>query len=303
VGLEFLHLVEASEHFKDVFGKEIAELEQGAVAHALREAIHRHDEELREVATTLTQHGLPGVDVLRSTLDHMRSIRTGKEDHAILTFNSAYKELKEAIKRGAELTHTLTPPRLHDLSRARKALDTLWPFLREESDLSDTDRAHAEMLADVMAKETFFRELPAIDEHTRALEQAYTRRHAEAVQARTAAYAEAFASVRATPGWEQLNDDQQQRVTAPLATRASTDGADGLSIPLLRADLHACSGLCNKAIEEMVRLVDGSRVVRVHAASYFAGGIETEEQLEAALAGLREECIELIGAGKKVLVQ
>jgi len=159
------------------------------------------------------------------------------------------------------------------------------------------------MLADVMAKETFFRELPAIDEHTRGLEQAYTRRHTEAVQARAAAYAEAFATVRATPGWEQLNDDQQQRVTAPLATRATTDRADGLSIPLLRADLHACSGLCSKTIEEMVRLVDGSRVVRVHAASYFAGGIETEEQLEAALTGLREQCIELIGAGKKVLVQ
>src|SRR6266851_5084158 len=129
VGLEFLHLVEASEHFKDVFGKEMAELEQGAVTHALREEIHRYDEELREVATTLTQHGLPGVDVLRSALDHMRSIRTGKEDHAILTFNSAYKELKEAIKRGAELAHALILPRLHDLGRARKALETLWPFL------------------------------------------------------------------------------------------------------------------------------------------------------------------------------
>ena len=120
----------------------------------------------------------------------------------------------------------------------------------------------------MVSPQTFFRELPAIDEHTRAIEQAYTRRHTEAVQARAAAYTEAFATVRATPGWEQLNDDQQQRVTAPLATRATTDGADGLSIPLLRADLHACSGLCNKAIEEMVRLVDGSRVVRVHAASY-----------------------------------
>jgi hypothetical protein len=303
VGLEFIHLVEAAEHFKDVFGKEIAELEQGAVAHALREAIQQHDEELREVATILTQHRLPGVDVLRSALDHMRAIRIGKEDHAILTFNSAYREIKEAIKRGAELTHALTPPRLHDLSRARTAMETFWPFLCEEPDLSDADRAHAEMLADVMAKETFFRELPAIDEHTRALEQAYTRRHEAAVQARAAAYTEALATLRATPGWEQLNGDQQQRVAAPLATRATTDRTDSLSIPLLRADLQACTGLCNTAIEEMVRLVDGTRVVRVHAASYFAGGIETEEQLEAALTGLREQCIELIGAGKKVLVQ
>ena len=37
--------------------------------------------------------------------------------------------------------------------------------------------------------------------------------------------------------------------------------------------------------------------------SYFAEGIETEEQLQAALDGIREECSRLIGAGKKVIVQ
>ena len=49
--------------------------------------------------------------------------------------------------------------------------------------------------------------------------------------------------------------------------------------------------------------MDGNRVERIAAASYFSGGVETEEQLEAALAGLRERCLELIAAGKKVLVQ
>lgn len=303
VGLEFIHLVDAAEHFKAVCGKDIAELEQSVVAHAIREAVQQHDEELREVHTTLVQHSLPGVDVLRSALDQMRALRTGKEDQVILTFNSAYRELKEAIKRGAELTQALTLPRLHDLGRARTALATFWPFLHAEPDLTDEDRAHADKLADLMARETFFRELPAIDEHTRALEQAYIQRHAAAGQARTAVYTEALATLRATPGWEQLNAEQQQRVTAPLATRATADGAEGLQIPLLRTDVHACTSLVNTAVEEMLRLVDGNRVVRVSAASYFTGGIETEEQLNAALAGLRDQCIEFIGAGKKVLVQ
>jgi hypothetical protein len=44
-------------------------------------------------------------------------------------------------------------------------------------------------------------------------------------------------------------------------------------------------------------------VVQVKAAKYFKGGIETEEQLEAALNGLRDECESLIGAGKRVLIQ
>jgi hypothetical protein len=303
VGLEFIHIVDASEHFKEVFGREIAELEQSVVANAIRDEIQRHDEELHEVHTTMVQHELPGVEVLRSALDQMRSIRGGKEELAILTFNAAYKVLKEAIKRSAELSQTLTPPCLHDLARARKALDVLWPFLCDEPDLTDDHRERADKAADLMARETFFRELPSIDEHTRALEPEYARRHSEAVKARADAYREALSTLRGTPGWEQLNDEQTQRVSGPLASRATEDGCDGVSIPLLRADLHACPGLLKKAVEEMLRLVDGNRIVCVSAVSYFTGGIETEEQLDAAITGLRQQCFELIGAGKKVLVQ
>jgi len=303
VGLEFTNIVDASEYFKEVFGREISELEQGVVANAIREEIHRHDEELHEVHTVLVQHNLPGAEVLRTALDQMRSIRAGKEDHAILTFNAAYKGLKEAIKRGSELSQVLTETRLHEIGRARKALDTIWPFLKEEPDLTEEDRDHAEKLADLMAKETFFRDLPAIDQHARALEQEHKRRHEEAAQARTAAYEDVVKKLRATPGWEQLGEDQQQRVAAPLVSRATADGTATMAIPLLRSDLAACSGRLSTAVEEMLRLVDGARVVRVAASSYFSGGIETEEQLDQALSGLKEQCLELIGAGKKVLVQ
>ena len=213
VGLDFKDVVDASEYFKEVFGREISELEQGVVANAIREEIHRHDEELHEVHTTLVQHSLPGAEVLRTALDQMRSIRAGKEDHAILTFNAAYKELKEAIKRGAELSQVLTETRLHDISRARKALEVVWPFLKEEPDLTDDDREDAEKLTDLMAKESFFREIAAIDQHARALEQEHKRRHEEAAQARAAAYEDAAKKLRGTPGWEQLGEDQQERVS------------------------------------------------------------------------------------------
>ena len=303
VGSDFKDVIDASEHFKEVFGREISELEQGVVANAICEEIHRHDEELHAVHTTLVQYSLPGAEVLRTALDQMRSIRAGKEDHAILTFNAAYKELKEAIKRGAELSQVLTEARLCGISRARKALDVVWPFLKEEPDLTDYDRDHAEQLADLMAKETFFRDMPAIDQHARALEQEHKRRHKEAAQARAAAYEDAAKTLRATPGWDQLGEDQQQRVSGSLVSRAVTDGTTAMAIPLLRSDLAACSGRLSTAIEEMLRILDGNRVVRVAASGYFTGGIETEEQLDQALSGLREQCLELIGAGKKILVQ
>ena len=292
VGLDFEDVVNASEYFKEVFGREISELEQGVVANAIGEEIHRHDEGLHEVHTTLVQHSLPGAEVLRTALDQMRSIRAGKEEHVILTFNAAYKELKEAIKRGAELSQVLTETRLHDISRARKALEVVWPFLKEEPDLTDDDREDAEKLTDLMAKESFFREIAAIDQHARALEQEYKRRHEEAAQGRAAAYEDAAKKLRSMPGWEQLGEDQQEGVSGPLVSRATTDGTASMVIPLLRSDLAACSELLSIAIEAMLRIVDGNRIVRVAASGYFTGGIETEEQLDQALSGLKEQCLE-----------
>lgn len=56
-------------------------------------------------------------------------------------------------------------------------------------------------------------------------------------------------------------------------------------------------------VAEVYRILEGERLVAVSLGSYFAGGIETEEQLDAALDGIREECARLIGAGKKVIVE
>jgi hypothetical protein len=306
VGLEFTNIVDAADHFKEVFGKEVSELEQGVVAHALREEIHRFDQGLQETFTTLVQHSLPGGEVLRTALDQMRAIRAGKEEQAILSFNGSYKELKEAIKRGAELSQELNETRLLDLVRARKAIDQLWPCLQEEPDLVDEVAEHAEQLRDCLAKETFYRQLADIDQHGRALEQEYGRLHAEAISQRAEAYGAALNQLRSTPGWEALaglGEEVQQRVALPLASRATTEGSEAMPIPLLRADLAACSGRLAAAVEEMLRLVDGSRLVRVEASNFFSGGIESEEQLEQALNGLKDQCLELIGAGKKVLVQ
>jgi hypothetical protein len=50
-------------------------------------------------------------------------------------------------------------------------------------------------------------------------------------------------------------------------------------------------------------MVNNTPVERVSVAPYFAGSIESEEELDAALEGLREECLKKIGEGKRVLVQ
>jgi hypothetical protein len=232
----------------------------------------------------------------------MKGILRGSEDNAIATFNASHRAIKDAIRRAVELDQVLTAPHLHDLERARKARAELWSFLSQESDIADELRTRAGVLEDLLARETFFRELPAIEQHAKAIEDEYEQRFKEALDARVDVYSKAYDSLVKTPGWTEVDEVQQRRLAEPFERGMKRD-AEGVPIPQLRADRDACEGRLRSAIAELRRIFDGERVVAVNVGSYFAGGIETEEQLDAALDGIREECARLIGAGKKVIIQ
>ena len=177
-----------------------------------------------------------------------------------------------------------------------------WPFLREESDVTEDLRSKATTLQDLLARETFYRELPTIEQHASAIEAEYERRYNEALKARIAAYSQAFDRLARTPGWEDIDKDQRQKLAAPFE-RGKTRDTEPVPIPQLRSELDACDARLRDAIAEIHRIIDGERIATVRLGSYFSGGIETEEQLDAALDGIREECSRLIGTGKKVIVE
>ena len=74
-------------------------------------------------------------------------------------------------------------------------------------------------------------------------------------------------------------------------------------IPQLRADIDACDKRLADAVAEVHRLIEGDRIVQVKVGSHFTGGVDNEEQLDAALGSLRDECLHHIGKNKRVLIQ
>lgn len=301
--VDFRELVKANENVKDVFGKEIPDLNPSVAADTIRLKTGEREKEVQDIYHILVTNGLPGSEILGEANDLMRAIRTGSEEQTILSFNSSCKELKEAVKRAAELAKTLTEPGIADVKRAKSVIASMWPFLSKEPDLEPSFKEKAEKLDDLLNRETFFRELPEIDQLSRDLEKEYKRRFTEAADLRKAVYSEDLEKLGKTPGWEKLTEDQQKGIKDPLEPYATMEPELSTGILQLRADIDAATSRFNKAVEEMMRLLDGARVVRVSAAKFFSGGVETEEQLDAALSGLREECERFIGAGKKVLIQ
>jgi hypothetical protein len=301
-GVEFEELVKASEAFRDTFGSEVRELNTGAIVAELRKEVARHEDTVVAAQGQLTAHRLPGGGALEGAIGQMKAILRGSEDNAIATFNASHRSIKDAIKRAVELEQALSEPRLRDLERAREALATAWPFLRQEADITDDVRARSAALADLLARETFYRELPSIEQHARAIEAEYEGRYEEALRARVNAYTKAFEQLVKTPGWNDIDAEQQRKIAAPLE-RWTVRGTERLPIPQLRSDRDACDGRLRTAVAELRQVIDGERIATVSLGNYFGAGVETEEQLDSALDGIREECARLIGAGKKVVVQ
>ena len=303
-GIETEALIAAAEAFRDTFGSEVrGEITNvSAIVSELREEVARHEDTIASAHGQLIAYRLPGENVLDGAIGQMKAILRGSEDNAIATFNASHRSIKDAIKRAVELEQALSEPRLRDLDRAREVLRAAWPFLRDEPDVSEDLRSKATALEDLLARETFYRELPIIDQHASAIEAEYERRYDEAMQARIAAYTKAFDRLSRTPGWEGVDKDQQQKLAAPFE-RGSVRDKERVPIPQLRSELDACEPRLRDAIAELHHIIDGERVATIRLGNYFSGGIETEEQLDAALGGIREECSRLIGAGKKVIVE
>ncbi len=301
-GIEFGELVKAAQAFEDTFGTTVKELAAGTIVAELRREVARHEDSLATALGVLTAQRLPGGAALEGALAQMKAILRGSDDSAIGAFNAAHRSIKEAIKRAAELEQVLGEPQLRDLARAREALTTAWPLLEDEPDMDEVLRDRAINLSDILKRETSFRELTAVDQHATAIEREYARRHAAALEERVAAYRSALERLVATPGWKDLDEDQRARISAPLRRGADADQKRS-AIPLVRSDRDACDSRLRTAVAEVRRLREGERIATVNVAGYVSGGIETEEQLDAALAGIREECVRLIGAGKKVLIE
>jgi hypothetical protein len=301
-GVEFEELIKASEAFRDTFGSEVRELNVRAIVEALRREIDRHEDSIAASLGKLVAHGLPGAALLEGAVDQFKAISRGSDEGAIAIFNASHRSIKDAIKRAGEIEQSLSEPRLRDLQRARQTLSSAWPFLRQEANIGDELRAQAAALHDILARETFYRELPALEQHTRAIQAEYDRRYDDAMAARIAAYSTALERLAQEPGWTEIAEHQQHALAAAFK-RSTKKDEDRPPIPQLRSERDAAGSRLRDAIAELHRIIDGERVASVSLTSYFAGGIETEEQLDAALDGIREECTRLIGAGKKVILQ
>jgi hypothetical protein len=301
--LDPTELIAAADNFKTAFGKEIPVLAQDPIAAAIRQAVDEHEEDLSEARNLLRTENLPGENILADALSQAKAIRAGTQESAIQAFNSSYAQFREAIVRAAELRQRLTDPHLVMLRNACASAGSMWSFLSQEPDTDAPMKAKAEALVDLLKRETFFQELPAISQHAQAIRHAYETKLKQSGDTRVKTYGDAVVTLNAVPGFTTLKSDQQQRISQNLTSRAGGDIDPSTPISQIRSDTDACPKRLADAIRQVNELVEGERLVTLNATKYFSQAIENPEQLNSALDNLRQDCEHQLGLGKKILIQ
>lgn len=300
--MDFKTLAQAAEAFKTTFGKEI-EINQGKLAADIRKELDKQAQGLQQLHTLLVRRKLPGESTFQQALDRIQDLKAGSEEHVIQTFKMHHKSLKEAISRANEMLPLLHETALAQLEQSQKTLQGPWSFLKGDEGTDAEILKKGARLEDLLAKESFFRDLPEIDQLTQALRTTYQAAFEAAAEARAEAYLKAVNALNLMSGWADLDPDQQARIQAPLLNLAGTYVNDSVTIPQLRAEQAAAPTRMKHAQEELLMLLDAERLVTLRFSDFFTGGIETPEQLEGALQRLREACEGPLAAGKRILLQ
>lgn len=300
-GIDFPVIAQGAENFRDTFGNDAKELTESALAADIRAQIERREDGLQAALSLLRSYSLPGGEVLDSALNEMRSIRRGSDGNAIVSFNAAHRSIKDAIKRGADLAKALDEEGIQKIQLGRKALHDL-PHVLNEPDIDPSFADVGKQLQDILGKETFFRDLPSVQNLAAKIIDEHQKRHSTALARRSELYREALEQLAGTTGWTGLAPHLKDEISRPLRACASSEPA-GEAIAQLRSEAEACPSRRDAAIRRVLEVIEGDRLVTVSVGQFFSGGIETSEQLDQALAGLRDELSRHIGEGRKVVVR
>jgi hypothetical protein len=302
-GVDFAEIAKAAENFTATFGSAAKELALAPVVAEIRAALRASQDDLQRARDQLVLHRLPGTGVLDDALAQAKAIDRGTEESAIGEFNASHQKIKDGIRRAAEIEKELTASAIETIESARIVLATQWRALDTESNLESAVREAAKHLADALDRETFFRDLPDVDQWTAEITAEYDQRFQEALADKVAAYKSALLQLFDEPGWPDVDPADKEEIAAPLRCHAEDDGSSGPAITQVRSDRDACLTRLQTAVNKIHSVVEGDRIVTVDIQPFFRGGVEDTDQLDAALAGLREECERVIADGKKIVVR
>jgi hypothetical protein len=308
LGIE--HRRRAARFYQELTGKEIS-LEEVPLATQLRRWLGEQRQRLAPLAAAARVEGLPGSEQLGELEQVIEGLLSGGDEDLVQSIADQGEELTARLRRLPAVEVALQPANQALVRRCRRLLE-VWPeYLRQAGEAAQAVES-GRLVQEILAGESLFERLADLTTAERAASKAYADFYATRHAAREKAFAGLVQELANLPGWTELPAPAREQLTDPLRRRScAAQEMDGTcckacraSLAQMESDLAAAPYLGEKAKEGLLQLLRPAQTVeRLQAARYFGSSVETPEELEAGIQGLREDCEKLLAQGARVIIQ
>ncbi|MGE5596927.1 MAG: hypothetical protein ACM3S1_12950, partial [Hyphomicrobiales bacterium] len=307
-------LTRAVEQYEQLTGGEV-DVEEAAIAAALKRFAEAEMQALVPLEATARAHRL---DSLLVPVSEYRSTLVGIEqadtDDAVRILAGEGQSLRAARDQVRHVGEALQASNLEGIQLARRAADDMWPVIRPIAENGELEAA-VEEVRRLLASEQLHEELASLSEAAGVVVAAYDATYTSIHTTRAESAVAAIDEVQADEAWTAIPTDLREDLLKPLAGRAcqalslNTGAlrctACEATIPQMQSDVEAIPAL-QATVRERIQAAlapPDQQVVRVRVSAFFAGGIDTQDAIDAALERFREHLLKLLDEGARIVLE
>ena len=316
--LDLKVLAKAAQAYEEMTGRDV-NIEEGDIANAFQQVAGADREKLLPLAARLRALRAPGADAVGAHLEWIEGILEMSPDDCVKTLAGEGKSYLESRRRAGALEALASDANLQTLDTARRVLSEQWPVLAAHSRDPELER-RANALTELLGSDNALEQLEKIRQAVEPLSNEYAVLYRSTFEKRDKVYEAALEHVKGLPDWDAICKDadvtdlEREGLLLPLKSRfsgkldlpvgASVCRNTRANISQMESDIAAVEGLVRDVIRKLQEFQEpGENIERFRVAQFISGKISNEQELDAALASLREKLAKLLAQGCKVVLE
>lgn len=316
VGLKTL--TQAVQQLEDLTGEEV-DVEEGAIALAFKKVAAEELEKLYPLKATAEAHRLPILDMLSEYQHTLAGIQSSASDDCVRMLAENNQDFGETRDKVRKLRERLDAEAIGVLRQARQATDPVWQRLSAHNSSPELG-ATVEQLKTLLASEQFIDAWDDITAYTQKIVGSYRAAYCDLFDLRKKSYESAIEEIKNRTEWAPLdanNPSLAASLLSPLQGRVGSDedkeaveqgkSLGKASLTEMESDLAAIDGLKSSVLVKLQELSIGSEkkapVRKVRVSEFLSRPIETQEELDKALALIRDSLQKYIDEGAIIILE
>jgi len=307
-GLGVVERAQCVRALEELYGIEVRP-EEGAIAAALQERLPTEINRAHRVLSLLEANDLQGGEQVRTLIDELAGLTQGTARDIAQAFHPQRDEIQASLERLKQLEDSVAATNLEVLRKAQLAVRRLWPELHAIG-LNAELRDAAESLKDSLESPEFFDHLAIIGQRAEAIARAYEEERAKHSEQLEELSQRLVDDLRNREIWEAVAQESRERLLAPFDAARAKARLEATSLTELQSTVQALESIHVNAAATLIALHEEKQrgegeavITRVKASRFASRGLHTEEDVEEALAALRQQCMAAIQKGEVVILE